>query len=176
MLEAAGFKVTVGGNIGKPLSAQVEASTPETLHVVETSSFQLEQIDRFHPWIAVMLNLSPDHLDRHPDLASHAARPRREFSKTRGRRRVGGRQRRRSVRPRPCARHGRATTLRRFARRAPIVEGTAVEDGWIVDRRPASTARLVPLDAIHLIGPHLIADVMAAATVGAIAGAAPARP
>src|SRR6202011_5866414 len=63
MLEASGFKVTVGGNIGTPLSAQVSASTPDTLHVVETSSFQLEQIDTFRPWIAVMLNFSPDHLD-----------------------------------------------------------------------------------------------------------------
>jgi UDP-N-acetylmuramoylalanine--D-glutamate ligase len=70
MLEAAGRKVTVGGNIGSPLSAQVSQSTPDTLHVVETSSFQLEQIDTFHPWIAVMLNLSPDHLDRHPDFES----------------------------------------------------------------------------------------------------------
>src|SRR5439155_19704268 len=62
MLETAGFRVAVGGNIGVPLSAQVDESTPETFHVVETSSFQLEQIDTFHPWIAVMLNFSPDHL------------------------------------------------------------------------------------------------------------------
>src|SRR5207344_1452747 len=72
MLEAAGFKVTVGGNIGAPLSAQVLESTPETVHVVETSSFQLEQIDTFHPWIAVMLNFSPDHLDRHPTVEAYA--------------------------------------------------------------------------------------------------------
>src|SRR5207245_7742926 len=71
------------------------------------------------------------------------------------------------------ARRGRARQ-RRFARSAPIGEGTVVEDGWIVDRRARATERLVPLDAIHLLGPHLVADVMAAATVGAIAGAAPA--
>src|SRR5262245_41391591 len=65
MLETAGFKVTVGGNIGAPLSAQVSESTPDTFHVVEASSFQLEQTDTFHPWISVMLNFSPDHLDRH---------------------------------------------------------------------------------------------------------------
>ena len=79
MLEAAGFKVTVGGNIGAPLSAQVSASTPETLHVVETSSFQLEQIDTFHPWIAVMLNVSPDHLDRHPSVEAYGAAKARIF-------------------------------------------------------------------------------------------------
>src|SRR6266850_6592138 len=79
MLEAAGFKVAVGGNIGAPLSAQVSASTPETLHVVETSSFQLEQIESFHPWIAVLLNFSADHLDRHPDVASYGAAKARIF-------------------------------------------------------------------------------------------------
>ena len=79
MLEAAGFKVTVGGNIGAPLSAQVAESTPDTLHVVETSSFQLEQIDTFHPWIAVMLNFSPDHLDRHPTVEAYAAAKARIF-------------------------------------------------------------------------------------------------
>ena len=83
MLEAAGFKVTVGGNIGAPLSAQVAASTPDTLHVVEASSFQLEQIDTFHPWIAVMLNFSPDHLDRHPTRRGLRARRRRGSSRTR---------------------------------------------------------------------------------------------
>ena len=79
MLERAGFKVTVGGNIGAPLSGQVADSTPETLHVVEASSFQLEQIDTFHPWVAVMLNFSPDHLDRHPTVEAYAAAKARIF-------------------------------------------------------------------------------------------------
>jgi UDP-N-acetylmuramoylalanine--D-glutamate ligase len=73
MLEAGGFRVAVGGNIGSPLSAQVFDSTPETLHVVEASSFQLEQTETFHPWIAVLLNFSPDHLDRHSTVESYAA-------------------------------------------------------------------------------------------------------
>jgi UDP-N-acetylmuramoylalanine--D-glutamate ligase len=71
------------------------------------------------------------------------------------------------------ARKGRART-RLFARRAVIERGTTIEDGWIVDKRPDGAVRLVPLDAIHLLGPHLVSDVMAAATVGAIAGAAQA--
>src|SRR5206468_5643998 len=73
ILERAGFDVAVGGNIGSPLSAQVERSTPSTLHVVETSSFQLEGIVNFRPWIAVLLNVSPDHLDRHPNVDAYAA-------------------------------------------------------------------------------------------------------
>jgi UDP-N-acetylmuramoylalanine--D-glutamate ligase len=171
ILEAAGFKVTVGGNIGAPLSAQVTDSTPETVHVVEASSFQLEQIDTFHPWIAVLLNFSADHLDRHPSVASYGAAKARVFE---------------NQAPDDwavinaddpavleLARKGRARTWL-FGRRARIERGTAVEDGWIVDRRPETEVRLVPLDAIHLLGPHLVSDVMAAATVGAIAGAAPA--
>ena len=168
MLEAAGFKVAVGGNIGAPLSAQVPDSTPDTFHVVETSSFQLEQIDTFHPWISVMLNFSPDHLDRHPTVEAYASAKGRIFE---------------NQEPDDfavinaddpavldIARRGRAAK-RYFARSGSIPEGTVVEDGWIVDRRRAATSKLVPLQAIHLLGPHLVNDVMAAATVGLLAGA-----
>jgi len=79
ILEASGFKVTVGGNIGAPLSAQVDGSTADMMHVVEASSFQLEQIEMFHPWIAVMLNFSPDHLDRHPTVEAYGAAKARVF-------------------------------------------------------------------------------------------------
>src|SRR5690606_8075712 len=68
MFTAGGLKALVGGNIGTPLSSQVDASTPETFHIVEVSSFQLETTETFHPWIAVLLNLSSDHLDRHGSM------------------------------------------------------------------------------------------------------------
>jgi UDP-N-acetylmuramoylalanine--D-glutamate ligase len=168
MLEAAGFKVTVGGNIGAPLSAQVPESTPETFHVVEASSFQLEQITTFHPWISVMLNFSPDHLDRHPTVAAYAAAKARIFQNQD----AGDFAVINADDPAvlEMARRGRAAQ-RPFARSGSIAEGTVVEDGWIVDRRRDRTSRLVPLAAIHLLGPHLVNDVMAAATVGALAGA-----
>ena len=82
MLEAGGHRVLVGGNIGYALSAQVDQSTEETIHVVETSSFQLESVETFHPWVAVLLNFSPDHLDRHASVAEYA-RQRRASSRTR---------------------------------------------------------------------------------------------
>jgi UDP-N-acetylmuramoylalanine--D-glutamate ligase len=171
MLEAAGFRVTVGGNIGSPLSAQVSDSTPDTFHVVETSSFQLEQIDTFHPWIAVMLNFSPDHLDRHPDVAAYGAAKARIFENQD----AGDFAVINADDPAvlELARRGRATP-RLFSLAGTIAHGTVTENGWIVDRRRDGVERLVPLDAIHLLGPHLVNDVMAAATVGAIAGAAPA--
>jgi UDP-N-acetylmuramoylalanine--D-glutamate ligase len=170
ILEAAGFKVTVGGNIGAPLSAQVSESTPDTFHVVETSSFQLEQIDTFHPWIAVLLNFSPDHLDRHPNVEAYGAAKARIFENQDARDFAVINADDPAVLA--LARGGRATT-RLFARSGAINRGTVAEDGWIVDRRRDMAARLVPLDAIHLLGPHLVNDVMAAATVGVIAGAAP---
>ena len=80
MLEAAGFKVHRGRQHRRRRSARRSAaSTPDTFHVVEASSFQLEQIETFHPWIAVMLNFSPDHLDRHADVAAYAAAKARIF-------------------------------------------------------------------------------------------------
>jgi UDP-N-acetylmuramoylalanine--D-glutamate ligase len=171
MLEASGFRVTVGGNIGAPLSDQVADSTPETLHVVETSSFQLEQIDTFRPWIAVMLNFSPDHLDRHPTVDAYAAAKARIFeNQTAGDWSVVNAD---DPIVLELARRG-AARQRLFAREAAVASGTVISDGWIVSRLEGRTERLVPLDAIHLIGPHLVVDVMAAATVGSIAGAQPA--
>ena len=171
MLEAAGFKVTVGGNIGAPLSAQVSESTPDTFHVVEASSFQLEQIDTFHPWIAVMLNFSPDHLDRHPTVDAYGAAKARIFENQDARDFAVINADDPAVLE--LARRGRAAA-RLFARSGAVDRGTVVEDGWIVDRHSDVPQRLIPLSAIHLLGPHLVHDVLAAATVGAIAGAAPA--
>jgi UDP-N-acetylmuramoylalanine--D-glutamate ligase len=168
MLETAGFKVTVGGNIGAPLSAQVAESTPDTLHVVETSSFQLEQIDTFHPWVAVMLNFSPDHLDRHPTVDAYAAAKARIFEN--------------QVDTDWAVINADDPTLlelatrararkRLFAMHRRIAEGTVFDHGWILDRSANGDRQLVPADAIHLLGRHLVNDVMAAATVALLAGA-----
>src|SRR4029079_2652062 len=80
MLSAAGRHVLVGGNIGVPVSAQVEASTDRTVHVVETSSFQLATTTTFRPWIAVWLNLTDDHLDRHATLQEYGDAKARIFA------------------------------------------------------------------------------------------------
>ena len=71
------------------------------------------------------------------------------------------------------ARRGRASK-RHFARYAALADGVVIEDAWVIERRRGLTERLVPLDAVHLIGPHLVSDVMAASAVGVIAGAPPA--
>lgn len=172
MLERAGFDVTVGGNIGAPLSAQVDESTPDTLHVVEASSFQLERIESFKPWIAVMLNFSPDHLDRHPSVESYGEAKARIFeNQTSEDWAVLN-----ADDPGVLALAAKSSGARRlFSRHRELEAGTGIEAGWIVSREPGTSTRLVPLDAIRLIGPHLVDDVMAAATVGRIASVASAQ-
>ena len=83
MLREAGIDARVGGNIGAPLVGLVEGSTDATAFAVEVSSFQLEGIVRFRPDVAVWLNLSPDHLDRHPSLAAYVAAKARVFANQR---------------------------------------------------------------------------------------------
>ena len=79
MLKASGFPTFVGGNIGNALSSAVDHAPPGTKFVTELSSFQLEGIHEFRPHVAVMLNLSPNHLDRHPNLEAYAQAKRQIF-------------------------------------------------------------------------------------------------
>jgi len=65
--------VSVAGNIGVPLAAEVQKLTSQDIVVVETSSFQLESTVTFHPRVSVVLNLSRDHLDRHRTMAAYRA-------------------------------------------------------------------------------------------------------
>jgi len=67
---AGGFRFStfVGGNIGVPLLSAIDLEPPPSVVVAELSSFQLETIGSFRPHVAVLLNLSPNHLDRSPEL------------------------------------------------------------------------------------------------------------
>jgi UDP-N-acetylmuramoylalanine--D-glutamate ligase len=167
MLREAGFTVAVGGNIGQPVSAQVDGSTPETLHVVEVSSFQLEQIERFRPWIAVMLNFSPDHLDRHHTVEAYGRAKRRVFENQQADDFAVL-----NADDAPAMRLAASTRAHRrlFSRSGNVDDGTVIDAEWIVGRHGAQRERLVPLSAIQLLGSHLVDDVMAAATVARIAG------
>ncbi|HEV7502067.1 MAG TPA: UDP-N-acetylmuramoyl-L-alanine--D-glutamate ligase, partial [Vicinamibacteria bacterium] len=80
MLRESGGDVRVGGNIGQALTGIVEGSTDETVFVLEVSSFQLEGTDTFRPHVAVFLNLSADHLDRHASYEEYAQAKARIFA------------------------------------------------------------------------------------------------
>ena len=73
ILEAAGMPTLVGGNIGLPVIELIESSNDDTVSVLEVSSFQLETVEEFHPHIALVLNITPDHLDRHKTFERYAA-------------------------------------------------------------------------------------------------------
>jgi len=169
MLGTAGFHVTVGGNIGAPLSAQVEGATAATLHVVEASSFQLEAIAEFHPWMAVLMNFSADHLDRHPTVEAYGAAKARIFENQTGDDWAVVNADDPSAASLAAPTHAKRHP---FSRHQALGTGTVIENGWIVARATTVTP-LVPLAAIQLLGPHLVDDVMAAATIGYLAGASP---
>ena len=71
MLQNAGYDVFVGGNIGTPLTAYLAQGKKADYLVVEVSSFQLDTIRTFSPMISIILNISPDHLDRYPDYGAY---------------------------------------------------------------------------------------------------------
>src|SRR5215470_3159587 len=79
ILSKSGKKTLVGGNIGTPVISLAEKSSPEHLVVLEISSFQLETIVQFRPWIAAILNITPDHLDRHHTFEAYVAAKLRIF-------------------------------------------------------------------------------------------------
>jgi UDP-N-acetylmuramoylalanine--D-glutamate ligase len=171
MLEAGGHRVLVGGNIGLALSAQVDDSTEDTIHVVEVSSFQLETTNEFRPWIAVLLNFSPDHLDRHATVEEYAAAKARIFAmQTSDDWAVLNADDAPSL---AIAEESRARQLL-FSMNGSIPEGIVLDGDTIVRRTPAAQVSLLPLASIRLIGRHLVADVLAAAAVASIVGIDPA--
>ena len=78
ILRIAGREPIVAGNIGEPLIAALDLEKPRT-YVVELSSFQLETIDTFRPDVALLLNITPDHMDRYPSFDAYAAAKHRIF-------------------------------------------------------------------------------------------------
>jgi len=167
MLEASGRTVLVGGNIGVPLSAHVDQSTPETLHVVEASSFQLETTDTFHPWIAALLNLSADHLDRHPDLAAYARAKQRVFANQ------GPEDWRvlNADQPETLALGLGAAREVRYSATGPLDQGVYVRDGIVRQRTSEGEVALVPLGVARLPGRHMTSNVVAATAISHLAGA-----
>ena len=170
MLEAAGRQVMVGGNIGTPLSAQVERSTADTVHVVETSSFQLETTTTFHPWIAVWLNFADDHLDRHPTIDSYAAAKARIFVNQD----VGDWAVVNADDAAVLAHAERAKAQRvLFSLAGAVRAGFIVDGDWIVRRTETGIEPLIPVSAVELAGRHMLNNVLAAAAVAHIAGVRP---
>jgi UDP-N-acetylmuramoylalanine--D-glutamate ligase len=171
MLTEGGFQATAGGNLGVALSSLVEQSRPESIHVVEVSSFQLETIDTFHPWISVFVNLSPDHLDRHGSFDEYRSAKAGVF-----RNQTSDDWAVINADDPAVLELARAARARRFdfALDASIAQGVTVDDGFVVERRDGNSRRVMPVDAVQVPGRHLLADVLAAAAASLLAGVDPA--
>ncbi len=167
MLKAAGRHVLVGGNIGVPLSSQVDESTDDSIHVVEASSFQLEATVTFRPWIAALLNFSLDHLDRHPTEEVYAAAKARVFAnQTPDDWAVANLDSSASM---TLVGRSRAKRLTYGVDNIELAD-IYVERDFIWQRTSEGATPLVPLASIQLSGRHMLSNVAAATAIAHAAG------
>jgi UDP-N-acetylmuramoylalanine--D-glutamate ligase len=164
----AGVPTLVGGNIGLPVIDLVPKSGPETVSVLEVSSFQLETVEEFHPWIAVVLNITPDHLDRHGSFETYAA----------AKARITERQlaedflvlNAEDKAAQMVALKTKAQIFW-FSGRRPIKQGAFVhgESILFVPREGAKAEPVMPVSDIHLKGSHNVENVLAAVCAARLA-------
>jgi UDP-N-acetylmuramoylalanine--D-glutamate ligase len=172
MLREGGLDARVGGNIGEPLVSLVEGSTEATVFAVEVSSFQLETIVRFRPQVAVFLNLSPDHLDRHSSFEAYAEAKARIFSNQTPEDLAVVNAEEPAVLA--LAASGRARQVRFHPGAPPAGEGAFFASGEARLRWEGREETLFPRDLVRVPGEHLRGDLLAAATAARLLGVEPA--
>ena len=172
ILAAGKLPVEVGGNIGVPVIALVDQSRDDGWSVLEVSSFQLETTYEFRPDIAVILNVTPDHLDRHGTFENYTAAKERIFAnQTAADALVLNADD--DVASRAAAR-ARARIFWFSARRI-VRQGAFVHEGAIVFRASEQAAPefILKIEEIPLKGNHNVENVLAAVCAARIAGVAP---
>jgi UDP-N-acetylmuramoylalanine--D-glutamate ligase len=172
MLRAAGGDVRVCGNIGQPAIACVAGSDTQTVFVIEASSFQLEGVRSLHPRVAVFLNLSDDHLDRHLSFDVYATAKARIFLNQTAEDwaiiNAG------DPRLLALARAGRARLLGFGASAHGAEEAAFFHEGLARLRHLGQEETLFARTAVRLPGAHLAEDLLAAAAAARLMGASPA--
>src|SRR6202167_3041453 len=165
ILVAGGLSTVVGGNIGTPAISLVERASTGTIAVLEVSSFQLETIQTFRPRIAVVLNVTPDHLDRHRTFAAYTDAKARIFE---------------NQRPEDyavlnaddltCVELAARTRAQVFwfSRTREVKQGAFVHDGRIFFRDHSGQKEIMLVSEIPLKGGHNVENVLAAVCVGAL--------
>jgi UDP-N-acetylmuramoylalanine--D-glutamate ligase len=169
ILETAKLPVILAGNIGTPVISRVEDSSDESLTVAELSSFQLELIEKFRPNIAVFLNLTPDHLDRHPSLAAYGKAKARIF------------ENQTETDSAVLNADDPATTpyapsrpqVYWFSRSKRVAQGAFLRGEEVVFRREGEETVLLRRGDIGLRGEHNVENVLAGVSAAHLAGAGP---
>jgi len=167
IITSGGLSAVVGGNIGTPAISLVDGTTPQTIAVLEVSSFQLETIETFRPWISVVLNVTPDHLDRHRTFDAYTDAKARIFE---------------NQQPSDfavlnaddptCVGLSRRTRARVswFSRKKEVQQGAYVREGRLLFRDAQRQQEIMLTSEIPLKGSHNVENALAAVCVGAIAG------
>ena len=172
IVAAGGHRTAVGGNIGTPAITLVQGATADTIAVLEVSSFQLETIQTFHPRIAVVLNVTPDHLDRHRTFAAYTDAKARIFE---------------NQQPEDfavlnsddltCVELAARTRAQVFwfSRTREVKQGAFVREGRIFFRDHSGQSEVMLVSEIPLKGAHNVENVLAAICVGALLRCEPER-
>ncbi len=170
ILKEAGLPTLVGGNIGLPVIDLVPESTDQSVSVLEVSSFQLETIEHFRPWIAVVLNITPDHLDRHGSFENYAAMKARitENQTTEDFLVLNAEDK-----PTQMVAAKTKAQIFWFSPRRPIKQGAFVHGESIVFvlSEGAKAEPIMPVAEIPLKGAHNVENVLAAVCAARLAGA-----
>ena len=169
IMTAGGFSALVGGNIGTPAIALAERATPESVIVLEVSSFQLETIDSFRPKVAVILNVTPDHLDRHRTFEAYVDAKARILENQQS----ADSTVLNAADPTCVAMAARTKAqVFWFSRQKEVRQGAWVLDGNILFRDGAQQRQIMLVSEIPLKGAHNLENVLAAVCAGALMGCA----
>ena len=172
ILSAGGLRTVVGGNIGTPAITLVERATADTWAVLEVSSFQLETVQTFRSRIAVILNITPDHLDRHRTFEAYAGAKARIFENQQSDDFVVLNED-----DPACVNLAKLVNAQLFwfSRRKEVQRGAWVSDGRIVFRDAAGQQEIMLVADIPLKGAHNVENALAGVCVGMLAGSRPER-
>lgn len=172
LLEKEGRKVVAGGNIGLPLISQCPQMSANDIVVAEMSSFQLESVDSFCPKVAVVMNLTPDHLDRHKTMEAYAAAKANIF-KNQGPEEYLLLNKDDAIVAAMAA--GAKSRVYYFSQQEILEEGIWLEDGNLVYRLDKNGAPqvLIPAAEIGIVGSHNWQNAMAASLAALLMGQQP---
>ena len=169
LLRRSGLSTLVGGNIGVPVIDLVAESRAETWSVLEVSSFQLETVEEFRPRIAAVLNITPDHLDRHGSFEQYAAAKARITAQQHAEDFLVLNAEDKAVQM--MAAKTRAQIFW-FSPRRPVKQGAFVHGEsilWLA-REGAKVEPVMPVREIQLRGAHNVENVLAAVAMARLAG------
>jgi UDP-N-acetylmuramoylalanine--D-glutamate ligase len=172
ILAAGGFPTLVGGNIGTPAISLAERAKPDTVIVLEVSSFQLETIQKFRPKAAVVLNVTPDHLDRHRTFEAYVDAKARMFENQRSEDFAVL-----NADDPTCVAMAARTRAQVFwfSRKKEVKQGAWVSEGNILFRDAERQREVMLVSEIPLKGAHNLENVLAAVCAGALMGCAPEK-